>query len=1010
VIKLHSLRAAKFKQLDDLSLAFPERGSVLIQGLNEAGKSTLFESVYFGLFGKALVTEEPNRLDDLINYQSPRAMVKLVFSTDGASFTVSRTLNRGKPNTAVLEIEYAGGKRETVTNLSSVNRRVVDELGLDAEALLNSCFVEQKKLEKLESMTAQQRRDTLLRLLNLDRLAALEASYKPSTNDDYQLQQLRDRLKLAEIQRDLPASLDQLNQIDAGLKLVSGFRLTRELDELARSIASQEQRQAELRDAARQVEQRLAEVDQLKNVRDLSRSAGEALLSIAEARGEIERVRQEQAAAQAAADRLPEVQAELTHLEALAADLAELASLEEAQEQRRRHLASLGEANQRVLRLSAAHAERDASLARVAEDLEACRAEVEEAERSERQMRQLELLRGWLQIREVALIAQEGERELARLESELGQLQASAAQAAKQRQAAQTRAVGAGLGGVLALAGGLVALSTGRVFGLAGLAVAAVLAFVALRFALAMKRAAHDQASAEAAAGALQPELNRREGERALALRTGQDPGRLESIEGELAELGHAVPASVAEAQQALVAAETAFQAGPAERSGTAELRQRLGSLESQARGLRAELAQLQEQIEHEGNPAQAIQQLERELAEHGEAVAANRQMLPETPNTEAEARELAAAARASRQAALAAAEKAAQALSDLALREERLRQREDELDALCDQLQAVAGAVERDVEACRALWRTTVDRLAALDEPELRRQASELGSALAAGAERFRIAEARAAEARAELEVLALAPEQLAGPPPASEELEERARQLQQEQRELFGRVASLKDQQASLEHQFGLQGVAVDYAEAEKELLDFEHRCQLRKQAHRIITLARRNIVGKVLPSTTRNMSLLLPLLTNDRYRDVDIDPETYKIKVWDEAARAMKAKDIFSGGTRDQFSLALRLAFALATLPEEMGAAPGFIFLDEPLSSFDAVRTNALVNLLTRGPVAANFEQIFVISHSRAFDEQLFDYHLQLDAGRIISSDLPATAEALEAEQRQLELVAG
>ncbi|MBV8083240.1 MAG: AAA family ATPase, partial [Chloroflexi bacterium] len=205
MIKLGSLRATRFKQLEDIALRFPERGSVLIQGLNEAGKSTLFESVYFALFGKGLVTEDNSgRMDDLIHYQSPRALVDLAFTTDQATFHVTRTLNRGKTNTAALDVAYAGGKRETVTNLTAVNRRIVQELGLDGEALLNSCFVEQKKLEKIESMTAQQRRDTLLRLLNLDRLSALETQYKPSQAADYQLQQLRDRLRLAEIQRELP--------------------------------------------------------------------------------------------------------------------------------------------------------------------------------------------------------------------------------------------------------------------------------------------------------------------------------------------------------------------------------------------------------------------------------------------------------------------------------------------------------------------------------------------------------------------------------------------------------------------------------------------------------------------------------------------------------------------------------------------------------------------------------------------------------------------------------------
>src|SRR6185312_10919538 len=99
----------------------------------------------------------------------------------------------------------------------------------------------------------------------------------------------------------------------------------------------------------------------------------------------------------------------------------------------------------------------------------------------------------------------------------------------------------------------------------------------------------------------------------------------------------------------------------------------------------------------------------------------------------------------------------------------------------------------------------------------------------------RARVAQAGAAEAHTELDKLALLPEQLNGPRPEPDELNEREQQLRQDQRELFGRIASLKDQQAALEHQFGLQGVAVDHAEAQEALVAFEHRCQLRKQAYR-------------------------------------------------------------------------------------------------------------------------------------------------------------------------------
>ncbi|HLQ33588.1 MAG TPA: AAA family ATPase, partial [Chloroflexota bacterium] len=457
MIKLHSLRATKFKQLDDVALQFPSRGSVLIQGLNEAGKSTLFESLFFGLFGKALVTEEPNRLEDLINYQSPRALVQLTFSTDGASFSVSRALNRGKSNAAVLEIEYAGGKRETVTSLTHVNRRIVDELGLDGEAVLNSCFVEQKKLEKLESMTAQQRRDTLLRLLNLDRLTTLEAQYKPSSDDDYQLQQLRDRLKLAEIQRELPPALERLRGVEAELLLLTGTRLQRELAQLADFTAAEQHKQAALQIAHGRLSQDLAEVERLKAIRDLASSAGKTLLAIEDDRAESERLQLELAQLQLEAARLPELEADLSRLEALAIDVAELDLLDQAQAQRQRQLQTLAEAAERLQRLQASAAERQEALASVESELTAAQAEVEHAETLDRQSRRAELLRGWLQVREVALIAQESERELGHLRQELFEVEQQVAEGEADRRLKRRTAFGMGFAAclVLALAAGL---------------------------------------------------------------------------------------------------------------------------------------------------------------------------------------------------------------------------------------------------------------------------------------------------------------------------------------------------------------------------------------------------------------------------------------------------------------------------------------------------------------------------------------------------------------------------
>ena len=183
----------------------------------------------------------------------------------------------------------------------------------------------------------------------------------------------------------------------------------------------------------------------------------------------------------------------------------------------------------------------------------------------------------------------------------------------------------------------------------------------------------------------------------------------------------------------------------------------------------------------------------------------------------------------------------------------------------------------------------------------------------------------------------------------------------------------------------------VVPGVAEADEAAREARLELQSRRYAVQVLTQARRKMIANVLPSTERNMCLLLPELTAGRYRHARLDQD-YRFQVWDERKRGDTEKKLLSGGTQDQFSLALRLGFAIAALPQEVGTRPGFLFLDEPLSSFDRDRTQALVNLLTRGTITSHFPQVFLISHSTLFDPHLFTYHVVMEAGGVASSTLP------------------
>ena len=80
MITLKRLEAHNFKSLHSVTLIFPEHGTVLIEGYNEAGKSTLFEAVYVALYGKPLVGEDKQAMqEEVIQHGQSHTMVQLTF-------------------------------------------------------------------------------------------------------------------------------------------------------------------------------------------------------------------------------------------------------------------------------------------------------------------------------------------------------------------------------------------------------------------------------------------------------------------------------------------------------------------------------------------------------------------------------------------------------------------------------------------------------------------------------------------------------------------------------------------------------------------------------------------------------------------------------------------------------------------------------------------------------------------------------------------------------------------
>jgi len=134
-----------------------------------------------------------------------------------------------------------------------------------------------------------------------------------------------------------------------------------------------------------------------------------------------------------------------------------------------------------------------------------------------------------------------------------------------------------------------------------------------------------------------------------------------------------------------------------------------------------------------------------------------------------------------------------------------------------------------------------------------------------------------------------------------------------------------------------------------------------------------------SRVIPQARHEINQMLPVITGNRYSDFKIT-EDLKFQVYTEQVGGYKERELFSGGTQDQFLIALRLAFTKSILDSRVKADEYSLFIDEAISSSDEARKVGIFDLLDK--VRSTFKQIFIIAHEDISD--VVDYHLVLESG--------------------------
>ena len=293
MIILKHLHVEHFRLLRQIDLHFPQRGSILIQGPNEAGKSTLFESIYFALYGESLSSEAARRgsanLDELISYGAKSATLTLTVSVGATDLTVTRTIERGRGQRASLVVRRLGMPEEQpVTSLTTVNQRIVRELGqIDGEALRNSGLIEQKGLRRLERLTGAEREATLRRLLGLEKFTRLTEQFKLTPADEEALHESVEHLKLAELQARIPEVSTQLGETEAALDAVAVTEDLAEIEQQEAEIAEQQNALEGLEIQRNEIKGRQNRIKQLKKANETLGEVIAAYDAIAEAQREM---------------------------------------------------------------------------------------------------------------------------------------------------------------------------------------------------------------------------------------------------------------------------------------------------------------------------------------------------------------------------------------------------------------------------------------------------------------------------------------------------------------------------------------------------------------------------------------------------------------------------------------------------------------------------------------------------------------------------------------------------
>ncbi|MHC4598115.1 MAG: ATP-binding protein [Planctomycetota bacterium] len=206
----------------------------------------------------------------------------------------------------------------------------------------------------------------------------------------------------------------------------------------------------------------------------------------------------------------------------------------------------------------------------------------------------------------------------------------------------------------------------------------------------------------------------------------------------------------------------------------------------------------------------------------------------------------------------------------------------------------------------------------------------------------------------------------------PAGEELERRREKVLYDLEQEMAKLAALSARCEGLGRESKRMAPQLEAHEElvkkvdllETRLGPMEHDLAVRRALVELFGETVTNVKNRFGPAIGRLVGRILPKITKERYGKVQVTADL-DISVFSRERNDFAYLEEVSGGTRDQVLASLRLGLAQALLHARMGGdRRQFMFLDEPISSFDEERSLLFLDLVKN--FSENFEQIFVTIH--------------------------------------------